>query len=426
MRIIWVSPHCWPDYVLREDGLGNKSQGGQTIVMYRGTLALADAYPDLHIDIYGRHEDGEEQVKNLHPRVRMIRLPLGPTDRYLPKEEYWGEPIDGFIDRVVDYAAENDLKYDLVHAHYADGWHVAWGLAQKWKTPYLCSTHSLGIRKRDNAMRMNEGSAEELDAKYKFTTRIAHEQRALDAADMLCPLTVEEGAYMVDKYGVDPAKVEVINNGVVVDDFYPPDPEKVAALREQLGLGPDDLPILLIARVDPRKGQRQLIEAAPEVIRRIKADTGKNVKILFVAWVDTDFAKSLEARVRELGIEDHVIYHPPVLNADIPAFFWTAAVYALSSTYDIFPIVMLEAMASGLAIVATKNGGPSEVLTPGEDGYLVETTNKEELANALIDVLKDEAECKRLGDNAHDKVVARYTWDRVAARCMTLYRKLTG
>lgn len=423
MRIVWVSPHCWPDYVLREDGLGNKSQGGQTIVMYYGTLALADAYPDLHIDIYARYEDGEEKVKHLHPRVRMIRLPLGPTDRYLPKEQFWG-PIDDFNQRCVEFAADEGISYDLIHGHYADGWHSAYQMAQAWKVPYLCSTHSLGIRKRDAALRNQEGTIEELDEKYNFTVRIQHEQRALEHADRYCPLTAEEGAYMVQAYGIDESKIRVTNNGVIEEDFWPENEQEAHKLRRELGLGPDDLPILLIARVDPRKGQAQLIEAAPEVIRRVEERSGRNVKILFVAWVDTPYAKKLEARVEELGIRDHVIYHPPVLNKEIPKFFWASAAYSLSSTYDIFPIVMLEAMASGLPIVATRNGGPSEVLSPGEDGYLVETTNKDELAEALVKVVGDEQERKRLGENAHQKVVEHYTWPKIAERCMGIYREL--
>ena len=105
-------------------------------------------------------------------------------------------------------------------------------------------------------------------------------------------------------------------------------------------------------------------------------------------------------------------------------FFWSSAAYSLSSSYDIFPIVMLEAMASGLPIVATRNGGPSEVIDPGETGYLVDPTNREELAEALIKVLGDEHERRRLGTNAHRTIVERYTWERIAKRAMEVYQEL--
>jgi glycosyltransferase involved in cell wall biosynthesis len=424
MRIVWVSPHCWPDYVLREDGLGVKSQGGQTLVMYHGTIALAESRDDLEVDIYARYEDGEPLETRIHPRVRIIRLPLGPSDTYFPKEQFWGAPIAAFVVEVVRYAKDKDLRYDLLHGHYADGWYVAHRLSREWGVPFLCTTHSLGIRKRDNALRTGQGSLEELDRRYNFSARIDAERRALHDSARICPLTIEEGKYISEKYGTDAAKVRVINNGVVVDSFYPPNEAQVAELRAKLGLGPDDLPVLLVARVDPRKGQRELIDAAPLVMDRVRRKSGKNVKLLFVAWVESELARSLEQRVGELGIRDDVIFHPPVLNEDIPPFFWTSAVYALSSSYDIFPIVMLEAMASGRPIVATKNGGPSEIITHGEDGYLVEPTDREELATALVNILQDDDERERLGRNAHRKVVERYTWERIAGRTMEVYREV--
>jgi glycosyltransferase involved in cell wall biosynthesis len=156
----------------------------------------------------------------------------------------------------------------------------------------------------------------------------------------------------------------------------------------------------------------------------VRRTSGKNVKLLFVAWVESELARSLEQRVGELGIRDDVVFHPPVLNEDIPPFFWISAAYALSSSYDIFPIVMLEAMASGRPIVATKNGGPSEIITHGEDGYLVEPTDREELATALANVLENDDERERLGRNAHRKVVERYTWARIAERTMEVYREV--
>ena len=424
MRIVWVSPHCWPDYVLRENGLGVKSQGGQSVVMYQCTIALAKVFPNLRIDIYARYEDGEPLEADIHPRVRVIRLPLGPSVEYLPKERFWGAPIEGFVDEVDRYARRQGLRYDLIHGHYADGWYVAHHLSERWGLPFLCATHSLGIRKRENALRMEEGTPEALDAKYNFTARIEHERAALAAADRMTPLTREEGEYIVDKYGADPSKIRVINNGVAVDSFYPPDPEAVAALRAELGLQGDDLAVLQIGRVDPRKGQRELIEAASRVIDEVKRASGRKVILLFVAWVASEFARHLEQRVTELGIRDHVIYHPPVLNREINKFFWSSAAYSLSSTYDIFPIVMLEAMASGLPIVATRNGGPSEVIDPGETGYLVDPTNREELAAALINVLGDEQERRRLGTNAHRTIIERYTWERIAERVMEVYREL--
>lgn len=422
-RIVWVSPHCWPDYVLRPNGLGVKSQGGQTVVMYQATKALTQVNPGMFVDIYGRYENDEEIEKKIHYHVDMIRQPLGDPSVYVPKEAFWGSPIAEFVEHVYKYAEEHGLKYDLLHGHYADGWYVAHHLALKWNIPFVLSTHSLGIRKRENALRSEGLTATELDRKYNFPARIQMETAALHAADMIMPLTEEEGRYIVEKYDVPVDKIHVVNNGVLYDEFYPIDHGQVKALKEELGIEENDLVVLLVARVDERKGQKQLIEAAPGVIEKVKQASGRNVKFCMVSWVDTPYAKKLEKRIDELGVRDNMILYPPVKHSNIPKFFWLADVYALTSTYDIFPIVMLEAMLCRTAPVATKNGGPSEVLENGVDGMLVDTGNIPEVVDAFVKILGDDKRLKEMGEAAHKKVMEKYTWRKIAQRFDMLYRQ---
>ena len=124
MRVLWVSPHCWPDYVLREDGLGTKSQGGQTVVMYHCPRALAELDPGLTVDIYARMETGEPEIVELGERVNMIRCRCGDPGHLRPQGADSGSgPLQEFVDEVVAYAQRNGHAYDLIHGHYADGWY---------------------------------------------------------------------------------------------------------------------------------------------------------------------------------------------------------------------------------------------------------------------------------------------------------------
>jgi len=423
-RIMWVSPHCWPDYVLRPNGLGIKSQGGQTIVMYQATCALTRQYPELYVDIYARMEQDEPKEKTIHHNVSIIRLKMGDPNEYLPKEEFWGPPIAEFVDRINDYARKHNSKYDILHGHYTDGWYVAHHLSYKWNVPFVLTTHSLGIRKRENALRQGEGKLEQLNEKYNFPARIQSETAALRNADLVLPLTVEEGEYICKYYGVSPDKIEVVNNGVVPEDFWPVDKKAGKVLREEIGVKDDEYLVTLIARVDERKGQRELIEAAPWVVRGVREKIGKNVKFCLVSWVKNDLAKSLERRIDELQIGDNIILYPPVKHNDIFRFFWASDLYALTSTYDIFPIVLLEAMCSGLPVVATKNGGPSEVIENGVDGILVEPRNTPEVAEAMIKILGDDELRISMGEAAHKKVIEKYTWDKIAIRLKDIYDRV--
>ena len=425
MRILWVSPHCWPDYVLRSPGLGIKSQGGQTVVMYYCPRALAENDSNLQIDIYARMESGEPEVIQMGDRVRLIRCLCGDTDTYVPKEQFWFGPIQQFIDEVDKYAAKHSLSYDLIHGHYSDGWYVAHHLNQRWNVPYCLTTHSLGKRKRANCLAMNEGSEEELDKNYSFSVRIRHEIEALQGADCICPLTEEEGQYILEHYKeVRPEQLHTIPNGILLSDFYPQELDKALALRRELGIAEQDLVVLQAGRVDRRKGQKELLAAAPRVIDEVEKRSGSIVKLLLIGWTESEFARSLEENVKQAGIIDHVIFHPPVSNRKMAPYFWLADVYALTSTYDILPIVILEAMANRLALVASKNGGASEIISHRHDGLLVDPYKNEEVEDSLISVLTDEQMRSDLGEQAYHKVEEKYTWQRVAERLNKLYKKI--
>lgn len=425
MRVLWVSPHCWPDYVLRSPGLGIKSQGGQTVVMYHCPRALAELNPDLQVDVYARMETGEPEVCQLGERVRLIRCLGGDPDTYIPKEKLWFGPIQQFVDEVDRYAEENSLSYDLMHGHYADGWYVAHHLSERWGIPYCLTTHSLGIRKRANCLAMQEGTEAELDGKYSFSVRIDHETAALQGANRICPLTQEEGEYILEHYpNTHREQIHSVPNGILLEDFNPRDDEKAKDLRRKLGIGEHDLIVFQAGRVDRRKGQQELLATAPRVAREVEERIGRPVKFLLVGWSQNSFARTLEQKVQKAAIQDRVILHPPVVNREMPPYYWLSDVYALTSTYDIFPIVILETMADSLAIVASKNGGASEILSHGQDGLLVDPFNLREVEDALIRVLTDDDLRHGLGAAAFRKVEEKYTWYKVAEHLTALYQEI--
>jgi glycosyltransferase involved in cell wall biosynthesis len=393
--------------------------------MYHCPRALAEFDSDLHIDVYARLETGEPEVVDLGERVKLIRCRCGDLDVYVPKECFWFGPIQEFVDEVVEDAQRRGQEYDLIHGHYADGWFTAHHLAQRWNCPYVLSTHSLGKRKRANALAMNEGTEAELDEKYAFPVRIRHETEALRGADRIFPLTDEEGEYILEHYeGVEQDRVHSVPNGVLLSEFQPRDEAAIGALRRRLGIAGDELVVLQIGRVDRRKGQKQLLAAARRVLREVQSRTGRRVRFLFAGWTESEYARSLEEEACREGLTEHVIFHPPVINRDIPPYYALADVYALTSTYDILPIVVLEAMASRLTLVASKNGGASEIIAHGEDGLLIDPFNGAQIEDALINVLSDEGERQRLGEAAFRKVERSFTWSRVAERFHRLYEEV--
>jgi D-inositol-3-phosphate glycosyltransferase len=430
MRILWTSPHCRPDWL---DRLGEESQGGQSVVMNKLPHALTRADPEIRVDIFTRLQDSDPHattpVKRLDddPRVRLIRLPCGPTDRYVPKEFLYGEPIAEFVEHILAFAAyeKPGLHYDLLHGHYADGWETVTALKARWNhsPSTLLTTHSLGLRKQADSLARNEAPPEELDRRYNFPIRIASEEHSLVAADRILPLSTVEAEFLATHYeSVPPGdpRVTVTPNGIDPADFPPAPPEARPRIRNRLGVADSEFLLLVPSRVDPRKGQenilRALVEARPAL-------AGRPFRLLLLAWPEppTDYAVRLRRFIAEQGLDDCVLTHPPVPHEDMPSYFAAADGIALPSQ-EYFSIVMLEAMLLERPLIASVHGGSRDVIIEGVNGFLVDHNDMAQLAQAVVRLMgMDQVARRDLGRQARQTILKSYTWDQVARRLLAIY-----
>jgi len=425
MHILWVSPHCWPDYVLRSPGLGTKSQGGQSVIMYKCPLELTELYSHLYIDVYSRFETGEKKVVNLGERYRLIRCSCGNPNIYIPKEKFWYGPISEFVDNIDKYARQNKLKYDLIHGHYADGFYVARELARRWSVPYCLTPHSLGKRKKSNCCDMKEGSAGELENKYSFSIRIKEELEALKNAYYIFPNSNSEAEYIIQNYtGTTQDQIRVVPNGIHLSDFYPRDEVKITRMKKAFGIDKDDLIILHVGRFDIRKGQKELLEVALNVIKIFNKQNKKKAKFIFVGWDESEFSIKLKSKIQNSENYNSIIFVPAVPHRDIQQFYWIASVFVHASTYDIFPITVLEAMANRLAVLISRNCGTSEIITDGIEGLLINPFNLNDILLSLVKVLNNKKLREQLGIKAYLKISEHYTWRYVAKLLYQHYNEI--
>ena len=428
MRVLWTSPHTRPDWL---DRLGEESQGGQTVVMNKLPHALSRINPDLEIDIFTRLQDSDpwadQPVKQLDgdPRVRLIRLPCGPTDRYVPKEFLYGEPIAEFVLEILTFAEREGLHYDVIHGHYADGWETASMLKARWAPhpPALLTTHSLGRRKREDALKRGESTREKLDELYNFPVRVASEERSLVVADRILPLSTPESEFLFDHYKAVPPgdpRVTVVPNGIDPTAFPPAAPGVRHRLRRNLGIDEEDFVLLVPSRVDPRKGQGAMIRALMQARERLE---GHSYRLLLLAWPDppTDYAARIKGLIAEHGLVHEVVAHPPVPHDDMPDFFAAADAVILPSQ-EYFSIVMLEAMVLECPLVASVHGGSRDVIEDGVNGLLVDHNDIAQLADAAVKIVQMGGPARQeMGRRARQTILEGYTWDRIARRLLSLY-----
>ncbi len=131
---------------------------------------------------------------------------------------------------------------------------------------------------------------------------------------------------------------------------------------------------------------------------------------------------ALEQQVRQLGLSNHVNFVGNVQN--VRPYLAAADIFVLPSSTEGISNALLEAMAAGLACIASAVGGLPEMLDDGACGILVEPGNVEQLSETLIRLTQDPLEIKRLGNAAHERILTRYSFSVVGDEYQKLYARL--
>ena len=204
--------------------------------------------------------------------------------------------------------------------------------------------------------------------------------------------------------------VEVIPNGVD-DKLFTPNWNK-EELKAQFGI--EGKVVLYVSRMSYRKGPHVLLNAFSKI---------EDATLIMVG--SGEILPFLKAQAKFLGIEDRVKFMGYVESATLPRIFGMADVFVLPSiTAEAFGIVILEAMASGLPVVATNVGGIPEIIRESESGLLVSPGNELELRNAIEKLLLDDDLREWLGNNGRKAVEEKYSWDKVVGRIEKTYEEV--
>jgi glycosyltransferase involved in cell wall biosynthesis len=193
-----------------------------------------------------------------------------------------------------------------------------------------------------------------------------------------------------------------------------------AAARAELGLAPDARVVGSVGNFTAKKDQATLLRAVAEVP---PADLGGGGDAVLVLVGLGPLEGELRALARDLGIAERVVFAGS--RDDVFALLPALDVFALSSRFEGLPIALLEAMASGVAPVATRVGGIPEVITDGRDGVLVDPGDPTGLAAALTRVLGDDDERARIAACARARA-GDFDLVHAVRRAEEIYRAALG
>ena len=226
--------------------------------------------------------------------------------------------------------------------------------------------------------------------------------------------------------GLPTTKLRIAPNGLDIQRFHPASRAERTAARRQLELSDDLYWILFVGFFSREKCPDVLFDAWLRLREMGTPPSG----VLFVGAtdsayheVDRDLAAAITARAAELGVSDRVRLPGPM--ADVEVAYHAADVFVMPSSREAFGMVLVEAMASALPVIASRlEGVTDEIVEEGVTGQLVAPRDADALAAALAAMLRNPANAARLGTHAREAVVSRYGLDAASQRWLEAYESL--
>ena len=415
--------------------------GGQLV--YVKELALALGRLGVAVDVITRRIDDPQwrgfasaldDFGLLEDRVRIVRIDCGGS-AFLAKEALWPH-LPEFAARVAEFYAGDWPDYFT--SHYADGGYLGALLQASSGVGFSFTGHSLGAQKLDK-LGTTLGSFPATDARYHFSRRIAAERLSMARCQTIVTSTDDERrlqyGHPLYQGAVDPAddrRFRVIPPGINGEIFHQDprqDPQAVVRRLRAAVRHPGTAHVLVSSRLDPKKNVAGLVEAylgSPELQRSAGL-------ALFVRGVDDPWTQlnqlgpeeqqvlaPILARIDAAGVKDRVSFINAQSQRELAAayrlFAGWGSVFALPSLFEPFGLAPIEAAACGLAVVATRNGGPAEIFAGGA-GLLMDPEDPADMAQALCRGLGEQAALAQAGI---ERVMSTYTWDRTAAAYLAL------
>jgi glycosyltransferase involved in cell wall biosynthesis len=298
-------------------------------------------------------------------------------------------------------AVIREHRIELIHAHltYSSIWSAI--ASRLTKVPAIASLHV-----SPNATRTLQDSA-----LHRVATDLRDRlMRAI--LNRWSRIVVMVSGALRDDYlarGLAPQKVRVVHNGIELDRFRRPRAESRARLERELGI-PGGAPIIAtVAVLRPKKGIEVLLEAARSVR-----------KAYFVIIGDGPLRAEWTKLAETLGVADRVRWAG--FRSDVDALLAGCDLFVHPSLDDAFPTVLLEAMAAGLPIVASRVGGIPEIVNPGVTGELVPPGDPAALA-AAINALLGSDDTMRLMRTAAESNASRFSTAAWIDRLSAVYRE---
>jgi glycosyltransferase involved in cell wall biosynthesis len=207
-------------------------------------------------------------------------------------------------------------------------------------------------------------------------------------------------------------KLQIIHNGVEFHEAVPP-----LSLRNELKAAPGQCVVLTVTSLQKHKGIENWLSAAARVI-----EANSDIHFALAGTGAPELVAALRESITRMNLEGKVHYLG--FRKDVPQLLADADLFVLPSSLDAFPLVVLEAMSHGKPVVATDCGGPAEMISDGETGFLVPIEDPDFLATRILEIAGDRVRREKMGHAAQKCYAGAFTIQHYVAHFSSLYEDL--
>ncbi len=399
LKIAMLSIHSSPI-----GDLGTRDTGGMSV--YVRETAKEMGRMGYHVDIFTQHHAGNhESVFYLYDNVRLIRL-SGGTHRNIPKSALH-EALPELFNELESFRIKENITYDIVHSHYWISGVLGLMLKSSWNVHHLITYHTIG------AVKNLACSAENVSE-----LRLASEKKLAKQCDRIIVPTQKDKEYLRRYYDAPWDNIRIVPCGVNLERFKPQD--KISA-RRQLALPVDDSIILYVGRFSPIKGLDRLLKSFSCITR-----PSRSILVMVGGDGERSFmSQHLKKEAMAFHIRDRLVFAGRVDQKILPLYYNAADVLVVSSYYESFGLVALEAMACGTPVVTTAVGNMEKIVKDGVTGYVVSDSATSHFA-ASIEAALEKQKQNGLSPSKIRAFASEFTWARSASLLLDAYRSVSA
>ncbi|MCB1195805.1 HAD-IIB family hydrolase [bacterium] len=441
LYIVLISPHGLirsTDLELGRDA----DTGGQTKYVVQLAKHLSQHPEVRRVDLFTRlvidkkvDKSYAEHTEQITDNAAIIRIPFGP-EKYIRKELLWPY-LDAFADGILRFINKSSRYPHIIHAHYADAGYVGAYLSALYSVPFIFTGHSLGREKKRHLLEkgLNEGI---IERKYAISRRIRAEELALRKAHLVITNSQQEIDHQYKSYSsYFPKKMLAIPPGIDLSRFSPQYRflSKASIYNEVTKFlhEPKKPMILCLSRPDHRKNIPAVLHAYGK-----SKELQRLANLILIIGTRDDIAV-MESGPHEVWQEilylidrydlyGKVAYPKQHTADDVPELYRIAArsrgVFINPALTEPFGLTLIEAAASGLPIVATKDGGPREIITYCKNGILVDASDEHNIAETLYLALNSKEHWRRWSANGIKGANIHYSWEGHSRKYIRMAKKL--